>query len=145
ISTSSSRRSVAIRSRDGCRSAVSNSTAILLCSTSSARICWFTERIATGTATSVVTITATTAVAAVTSTTRPVRVRKKSRIGGVADAAHGADQGRRVAELGPHLGDVDIDGPGAGRGRVAPDARQQLFPGEHPARPAQQVAEQIEL
>src|SRR3954470_18046776 len=142
MSTCSARRSVAIRSRAGCRSVGSSSTAILLCSTSSARIRWFTERIATGTATSAVTITATTAVAAVTSTTRPVRVRKKLRIGGVADAAHGADQGCGVAELGPHLGDVDIDGTGTGRGRVAPDARQQLLPGEHPARPAQQVAEQ---
>src|SRR3954453_17270745 len=114
-----------MRSRDGCFSVVSSSTAILLCSTSSARICWFIERIDTGTATSNVTITATIAVAAVTSTTRPVRVRKKSRIGGVADAADGADQRGGVTQLGPDLRHVHVHRAGAGRRGVPPDAGQQ--------------------
>src|SRR4051812_4370149 len=122
-----------MRSRAACFSVVSSSTAILLCSTSSARIWVFTERIATGTATRAVSMTATIAVAAVTSATRPVRERKKSRIGGVADATHGADQRRRAAQLGPHLGDVHVDRAGAGGRGVAPDAGQQLLPGEDPA------------
>src|SRR5690242_7181886 len=99
---------VTIRSRAGCFSVASNSTASALFSASSARIWLFTVRTATGTATSAVTMTATTAVATVTSTTRLVRVRKRLPIGGVADAADGPDQGGRVAQFRPHLRHVHV-------------------------------------
>src|ERR1700712_2107245 len=134
-----------MRSRFGCFSSASNSTASALFSTSSARIWLFTARTATGTATSAVTITATTAVATVTSTTRLVSVRKRLRIGGVADAPDGTDQPGRAAQLRADLGHVHVDGPGAGVRRVPPDAGQQLLPGEHPAGPAEQVPQQVEL
>ena len=62
----------------------------------------------------------------------------------VADAADGADRAR-VAELGPQLGHVHVDGAGAGRGRVAPDLGEQLLAREHPPGPAHQVREQVEL
>src|SRR5690349_9207396 len=128
-----------IRFRAAGLSSVSDSTARTVLSISSARICTFTERTAIGTATRAVTITATTAVAAVTSTARPVSVRKKSRIGGVPDSADGPDQAGGRAELGAHLRHVHVDGSGAGVRGVAPDGGQQLLPGEHPPRAAQQV------
>src|ERR1700761_6853894 len=126
-------------------SAASSSPASALFSISSPRVCTLAARTATGTAASAVMITETTAVATVTRTTRPVSERKKSRIGGVADAAYGPDERGRVAQLGPHLGHVHVDRAGAGVRRVAPDAGQQLLPGEDPAGPAEQVAEQLEL
>src|SRR4051812_2673623 len=118
-----SRRScLTMASRFTGRSAASNSTASALFSTSSARAWLFALRTAIGSATSAVTITAITAVAAVTRTTCEVSVRKSLRIGGVTHAADGADQMRRVAQLGPDLRDVDVDGAGAGVRGVAPHA-----------------------
>src|SRR5690349_12561708 len=135
----------AIRSRAAGRSSLSNSTASADFSASSARVWLCTERTATGTATSAVTITATTAVATVTRTARPVRVRKKSRIGGVPDTPDGPDQAGGGAELRPDLSHVHVDRAGAGVRGVPPDRGQQLLPGEHPSGTAQQVGQQIEL
>src|SRR6266576_2047292 len=107
-----------IRSRAAGRSLRSNSTAIALFSTRSARAALLAVRTAIGSATSAVMITATTAVAAVTRTTRPDSVRKKSRIGGVTDPADRADQVRRRTELRAHLRHVHVDRTGAGVRRV---------------------------
>jgi hypothetical protein len=45
-----------------------------------------------------------------------------------------------VAELGAELADVDVDGAGVGRERVAPDPLQDLVAGEDQAAVADQVA-----
>jgi hypothetical protein len=50
-----------------------------------------------------------------------------------------------VAELGAELADVDVDGAGVGRERVAPDPFEDLVPGENQAAVADQVAEELEL
>src|SRR5437588_8674277 len=102
----------------------------------------FAPRTASGAATRAVTSTATSATRHVTSTARAVRV---LRIGGVADATDGTDDVRAVAELRPYLGDVDVDGTGTAVRRVPPDRGEQLLPGVDPARPVQQVGEQVEL
>src|SRR3954470_23713517 len=132
-----------MRSRTAGRSAASSSTARALFSTSSARAWLFAERIATGSATSAVTITAITAVAAVTRTTCAVSEERNLRIGGVPDAADGPDETGRVTELGADLGHVHVDRPGAGVRGIPPDRGEQLLPGEHPAGPSEQVAEQV--
>src|SRR5262245_53971433 len=102
---------------------------------------------ARGAATSAVTSTETTDTAQVTSTARAVRVRPKERLAirGVPDAAYRPDDVRGVAELGPYLGHVDVDGPGTGERRVPPHRREQLLAGEHPARALHQVRQQVEL
>src|SRR2546423_13596939 len=99
-------------------------------------------RTARGAATRAVTSTATNATRHVTSTARAVRV---LRIGGVADAADGADHARADTELGSHLGDVDIDGPGTAMCRVPPHRGEQLLPRVDPAGAVQQAGEQVEL
>src|SRR5690348_12684749 len=101
------------------------------------------ERTVSGSATAAVTSTEISATTHVTTTARTVSV--LLRIRGVPDAAHRPDDRGRVAELGPDLGDMDVDGPGAGVCRVPPDAGQQLLPGEHPAGPLHEVGEQVEL
>src|SRR5256714_4788481 len=99
-------------------------------------------RTASGAATRAVTSTATNATRHVTSTARAVRV---LRIGGVADAADGTDHARADTELGPHLSDVDVDGPGTAVCRVPPHRGEQLLPRVDPAGAVQQVGQQVEL
>src|SRR5215204_1398108 len=66
------------------------------------------------------------------------------RCGLVADPPNGHDRGR-VLELPPQLADMDVDGAGVTRERIAPDALEQLVPGEHEAVVIEQLPEQVEL
>src|SRR5690348_1915090 len=59
--------------------------------------------------------------------------------GGVPNAAHRPDDRRRLAQLGPHLRDVHVDGAGAAVRGVTPDRAEQLVTGVDPAGPAHQV------
>ena len=61
----------------------------------------------------------------------------------VADAVHGADQVR--AELAAQRLDVAVHGPGARRVRPAPHLGEQPLAGQHRARPAGEVHQQVEL
>src|SRR6266536_4385631 len=132
------RRRATTVSRSALRAAVSTSPTRVAFSSRSLRACLLAHCTATGIATTAVTITETTAVAQVTRMARPLSVLV---ICGVADAAHGADQPGGVAELAAHLGDVHVDGAGAGVRGVPPHRGQQLLPGEDPARPVDQVRE----
>src|SRR5207248_10448203 len=104
-------------------------------------------RSANGNATSAVTRSDTRAARQATTTARAVtpEVTRGLGLGGVADAADGTDHRALPAELGPYLGHVHVDGTGAGVRGVPPHRGQQLVPGEHPAGPAEQVRQQVEL
>src|SRR5436190_19853536 len=62
----------------------------------------------------------------------------------VADPPHRHDR-RRLAELAPELADVDVDGAGVARERVAPDALEQLVTREHEPAVVEQLPEEVEL
>ena len=62
----------------------------------------------------------------------------------VADAPHGDDR-RGVPELATDLAHVDVDGARVAGEGVAPDALEQLVPGEHEPSVVEQLPEQVEL
>src|SRR5207248_2662262 len=105
------------------------------------RVARLVSRSARGAATSAVTSTDTRATRQVTSTAREVSLR----ISGVADPAYRADHAARRAELRPYLRDVHVHRAGTGMRRVPPHRGEQLLPRVHPARPVQQVRQQVEL
>src|SRR5690606_2712926 len=122
-----------------------STTATRLASVASAcAACRVAVRPANGTATRAVASTETRATRQVARTTRRASVPPpgtagtggSSPIAGVAHATLGTDDRRRLAELGPQLGDVHVHGPGGGVAGPAPHRRQQPFPGQDPTRPA---------
>src|SRR5690242_4037798 len=125
------------------RSTKSAASSVLSCRPS--RAAPLAARIAIGAATRAVTSTDARATRQVTATARAVSEPKTLRIGGVADAAYGADQAAVPAEFGAYLGDVYVDRTGTGMRRVPPDRGEQLLPAVHPAGPAHEVGEQVEL
>src|SRR5262245_7525264 len=68
-------------------------------------------------------------------------------LGGRDLVAHAPDRDdrRRVAELSPHLPNVDVDRPSVAGEGVAPDALEQLVARQHEPAVVEQLPEQIEL